>query len=369
MQKYVFISYQHEDGDFAQILIYKIQEAGFEIWVDSDRLHAGEDWRTGIDAAIKNAIALIVIMTPEAKTSEYVTYEWAFAWGAGVKVIPVLYKETTLHPRLEALHYLNFTNRTARPWEALMTVLKNAASDTHSSSTSAANPPVSLHTPQRTKEQWIRMAEVLLEQQEYEEALEVCEEALHLGPNAAAYSRKGEALTNLKRYDEALLAYRQAIRLDTNYAPAYSGQGSSLTHLKRYSQALTAFKQAIRLDHHYAPAYNGRGDTLSDLERYDEALAAYEQAIRLDADNTEYYNGKGNALCDLKRYDEALSTFEQAIRLDPNYARAYTGKGNALRDLNRNDEALVAYEQAIRLAPDNHLYKQKRQSTLTKLKR
>ncbi len=80
MQKYVFISYQHEDGDFAQILIYKIQEAGFEIWVDSDRLHAGEDWRTGIDAAIKNAIALIVIMTPEAKTSEYVTYEWAFAW-------------------------------------------------------------------------------------------------------------------------------------------------------------------------------------------------------------------------------------------------------------------------------------------------
>jgi hypothetical protein len=118
MPKHVFISYKHEDGDFAQLLIYKIKEAGFETWVDSDRLHAGEDWRVGIDAAIKDAVALVVIMTPEAKTSEYVTYEWAFAWGAGVKVIPVLYKETTLHPRLETLQYLNFTSRTARPWEA-----------------------------------------------------------------------------------------------------------------------------------------------------------------------------------------------------------------------------------------------------------
>src|SRR5438132_10941316 len=105
--KHIFISYKHDDGgDFADLLIYKIKEAGFETWVDSDRLHAGEDWRVEIDRAIKNACALIVIMTPGAQASEYVTYEWAFAWGAGIKVVPVLYKETKLHPRLETLHYL-----------------------------------------------------------------------------------------------------------------------------------------------------------------------------------------------------------------------------------------------------------------------
>src|SRR2546421_1881350 len=178
MPKHVFISYQHEDGDFAQVLINKIKEAGFETWVDSDRLHAGEDWRVEIDSAIKNAIALIVIMTPEAKASEYVTYEWAFAWGAGVKVIPIMHKETALHPRLEALHYLNFTSRTARPWEALLSVLKNAASDTDSSSPSPKNPPTFPHTSQRTKEQWFTMADMFLEQQDYEEALEAYEEAL-----------------------------------------------------------------------------------------------------------------------------------------------------------------------------------------------
>src|SRR5712672_1284247 len=104
--KHVFISYKHdEDSVFAELLIHKIKDAGFETWIDQIQLQAGEDWRTEIDLAIKNSLALIVIMTPAAKTSEYVTYEWAFALGVGVRVIPVLYKKTELHPRLEALQF------------------------------------------------------------------------------------------------------------------------------------------------------------------------------------------------------------------------------------------------------------------------
>src|SRR5260370_42433663 len=100
---HIFISYMHDDGDFTEILNTRIKSAGFETWIDDDKLHAGEDWRAEIDEAIKNALALIVIMSPEAKASEYVTYEWSFALGVGIKVIPVMIKQTTLHPRLEAL--------------------------------------------------------------------------------------------------------------------------------------------------------------------------------------------------------------------------------------------------------------------------
>jgi tetratricopeptide (TPR) repeat protein len=346
MPKHVFISYQHEDGDFADNLIYKIKEAGLETCVDNDRLHAGEDWRAEIDTAIKNAFALVVVMTPEAKSSEYVTYEWAFAWGAGVKVVPLMYKETALHPRFEALHYLNFTNHIARPWESLIATLNNAADVSHSSSTSSKNPSAPLHTSQKTKEQWVTMADMCLEQQDYEEALETYGEALRLGPDAAAYSGKGKALNSLKRYDEALTAYKQAIRLDFNYAPTYEGKGTALTNLKRYSEALTAFKQAIRLNPVYAPSYNGRGDTFYALYRYDEALTAYEEAIRLDADNAEYHNSKGYALSRLKRYKVVLAVFEKAIRLNPNNAIYYNNKGSALMPLLKFSEAWRAYAQA-----------------------
>jgi hypothetical protein len=123
---YIFISYNHDDGDFADNLKEKIKEAGFEPWIDTAGLRAGEDWRAEIDQAIEEASALIVVMTPKAKESEYVTYEWAFALGAGVKVIPILLKPTDLHPRLGALQYLDFTNRMARPWDKLIEALQKA---------------------------------------------------------------------------------------------------------------------------------------------------------------------------------------------------------------------------------------------------
>jgi hypothetical protein len=72
-------------------------------------------------------------MTPEAKESEYVTYEWAYATGAGVKVVPLMVKTTQMHPRLESLQYLDFTNRRARPWDRLIEELSAQSSQTEPS--------------------------------------------------------------------------------------------------------------------------------------------------------------------------------------------------------------------------------------------
>ncbi len=115
----VFISYKHDDGDFALILKDRIEQAGFDGWID-DNLQAGEDWREMIDRAIRESMAVIAILSPESVASAYVTYEWAFALGAGVPVVPVLLRATPLHPRLEELQFLDFTNRRARPWTALV---------------------------------------------------------------------------------------------------------------------------------------------------------------------------------------------------------------------------------------------------------
>jgi hypothetical protein len=121
MAQHVFISYKHEEKEFADTLIRQLQMAGFPVWVDTEHLRAGENWREAINFAIKDSFALILLVTPEARESQYVTYEWAFAQGAGVKVIPVLLKPTaSLHPQLEMLQYLDFTDRARPPWDKLM---------------------------------------------------------------------------------------------------------------------------------------------------------------------------------------------------------------------------------------------------------
>ncbi len=204
-------------------------------------------------------------------------------------------------------------------------------------------------------------------------ALDAYEQARQLDPNLPfAHINKGAALRDLKRYDEELAAYEQAIRLDPNYAAAYHYKGVALHNLKRYDEALVAYEQAIRLnpnDGFAALAYNNKGVALHNLKRYDEALVAYEQAIRLDPNDAFAYHYKGVALDELKRYEEALAALDQAIRLDPNSATAYENKGFALMNLKRYEEALVALDQAIRFDPNSAIAYDNKGWALMNLKR
>lgn len=129
VQPLFFISHSHEDGDFAELLKLKMEREGLGAWIDIDRLGPGVDWRQGIDDAIRSSAALIAVMSPEARQSEYVTYEWAFGWGGRIKILPLMLRETPLHPRLATLQYLDFTNRAARPWSRLFEALAEAKHD------------------------------------------------------------------------------------------------------------------------------------------------------------------------------------------------------------------------------------------------
>jgi hypothetical protein len=102
---HVFISYAREDRDFAELLMRELSNVEVTSWIDSEQLRVGKDWQKQIDDAIKQSFALIVIMTPTAKESEYVTYEWSFAYGAGIEVIPLLRSPTQTHSRLENVQY------------------------------------------------------------------------------------------------------------------------------------------------------------------------------------------------------------------------------------------------------------------------
>jgi HEAT repeat protein len=118
--RHIFISYCHEDEDFADVLEAKIRQNQFSAWRDQ-ALSAGEDWRAEIDVRIREALAAIVILSPESIRSAYVNYEWAFARGSGIPVIPILRKAVDgVDPRLKALKWFDFTADAAGPWDLLM---------------------------------------------------------------------------------------------------------------------------------------------------------------------------------------------------------------------------------------------------------
>jgi HEAT repeat protein len=121
----VYIAYDSEDSDFAELVEGRLTKAGHSARMDSEIPDAGDAWQDKLDQAIREANVMVVIMTPEARASAYVTYEWAFALGAGMPIVPIELKATPFHPRLEVLKRMDFTDK-QRPWETFLREIEKA---------------------------------------------------------------------------------------------------------------------------------------------------------------------------------------------------------------------------------------------------
>lgn len=72
---HIFISYSSENREYAFNLKNKLQDEGFDVWIDNENLSASDNWWNAITNAIKNASAFIVIMTPASFASKWVQRE------------------------------------------------------------------------------------------------------------------------------------------------------------------------------------------------------------------------------------------------------------------------------------------------------
>lgn len=150
----VFISYSAKDIDFAQLCMAKLEAENIDTWIDHGSIHGGELWRESIDEGIQSSEAVIVIISPNSYESPYVTYEWAFALGLGVKIIPILLNETESHPRLSTIHHFNFTNALSRPWGEFIEEVKRASN--------IVAPNESDHVPDQGAENDLQLAKDLI---------------------------------------------------------------------------------------------------------------------------------------------------------------------------------------------------------------
>jgi tetratricopeptide (TPR) repeat protein len=190
----------------------------------------------------------------------------------------------------------------------------------------------------------------------FQEALDACNQALRLDPhNAFAYITKGAVLNNMGRPEEALAACNEALRLDSYSAYAYSTKAAALGPLGRFQEALGACDQALRLDPNNAAAHGVAGGALIGLQRHQEAWRAIERALQLDPSDAQSYFNRGQVFLKFKRYQEALTAYDQALRLgmtNPILA-IYLSRGVAYWNLGSLGAALYSIDEGLRRDPSS----------------
>ncbi len=161
-----------------------------------------------------------------------------------------------------------------------------------------------------------------------------------------AQANLGNVLSQLKRYDEAIIHLNKAIELKPD-ANKYKSLGATFIDKKSYNEAIEQFKKVLEYDPNDTYAHFQYGFALKKLKRYEKAVEQFQIVLNI---NPEDYVARCNMailLSQLERYDEAIEHFNKTIKINPKYAFAYYYFGNTFTDLMRYDDAIEQYEKAI----------------------
>ncbi|NOZ83902.1 MAG: tetratricopeptide repeat protein [Epsilonproteobacteria bacterium] len=93
----------------------------------------------------------------------------------------------------------------------------------------------------------------------------------------------GLAHYEINNYNEALQAFREAVKINPDHAKAFYGIGNIHMKLARHSEAIEAFKQAISLDSNFKDAHFNLGLSYLALGQKSKALEEYEILQKVNA--------------------------------------------------------------------------------------
>lgn len=125
---HVFISYSRKDDPLMRKIAFHLRDKGFKIWVDNEKLIPGTAaWEESIENAIKNAFIVIVILSPDSKSSEWVRREITYADQFNKRIFPVLVRgaeESSLPIRLITRQYIDLRTDEDAGLDALSAAIK-----------------------------------------------------------------------------------------------------------------------------------------------------------------------------------------------------------------------------------------------------
>jgi DNA-binding winged helix-turn-helix (wHTH) protein/TolB-like protein/Tfp pilus assembly protein PilF len=209
------------------------------------------------------------------------------------------------------------------------------------------------------------------------------------------WNRRTEtALTTGLRY------FREAVRLDPNFAEAYAGVADSYALLGLYGllppkeafppaeeaakkaldmndglaeahatlgfvyfyyawnglAAEREFRRALDSNPNYAMAHSWNGQDLATMDRMSEALAETELAQQDDPLSLIVSSNAGLIFLVAGRYEQAIETLNKALEIDPTFPRAHFRLGNVYEKEGMPEKAISEFEQAVRLSGGDSSY-------------
>jgi predicted O-linked N-acetylglucosamine transferase (SPINDLY family) len=129
-------------------------------------------------------------------------------------------------------------------------------------------------------------------------------------------------------------------------------RGVFLRQLRRFEEALEAIDQAIKLVPKQLGPQVNRGNILLDLNDGARAEAVFAKLVRGDPRNAEYQRQLGRALHKQGKTDQAMVRWRQALSLKKDFVDAYLDIVGAYNEQHRQPQGHEVIDKALAVMPD-----------------
>lgn len=194
----------------------------------------------------------------------------------------------------------------------------------------------------------LRLVKQHIRQFDYQAALIILTGNRHDFANTADYFYYcGYVLTELARFEEAIIAYRQGLALSDNKAQFYLYIANSYRLAKQPKLALAEFDNGIAAQPESPFVLYHKSNYLRELGMHEEAVDAMTLLLSQKPHRYDYSFHRANSLRSLGRHDEAIVAIENAIKHDEYNGLYYQHKVKSLEIMGQLEQAITVIKQAI----------------------
>jgi len=195
-------------------------------------------------------------------------------------------------------------------------------------------------------------ADTMLKRKEAKEALPLIQWMLEQSPESdEIYGLLGNCHFQMEQYQEARMAYEQALRNRGDNPHHLTRLGNSYKKLRNFPKAEECYRAVLALDSSFGPAHSRLGWILAMRRDWAEALDHFTRCVELEPNSANARCNLGNALCAMGMPKEGLKELNAGLTIDPRSRPLLRTKISALHSTRREEEALELAKLALEYYP------------------
>ena len=144
--------------------------------------------------------------------------------------------------------------------------------------------------------------------------------------NTANLVNRGVIYARLGYYGKAIKDYNKALNYNIKDYKIHYNRGIAYYNLKEYTKAQIDFNHSIELKPEHAKSYFNRALAYEGMKYIKLALADYGMALKLDSMDVQTYCNRGALYQQQKLYGQALADYNKAIEVNHGFADAYLNR-------------------------------------------